>query len=51
MSLAGEAAWNGDELAQRREAWARFARKWAHRLPCDVRTPQERLGDWVSKLR
>lgn len=40
-----------DDLAQRREAWARFARKWAHRLPCDVRSRRERVRDWfLTKL-
>jgi len=37
-----------NDLAQRREAWARFARKWAHRLPCDVRSRRERVRDWVT---
>ena len=36
------------DLAQRREALARFARKWRHRLPADVRTPSERLRDWLG---
>jgi len=35
-----------DDLVQRREALARFARRWRHRLPADVRTVRERLGDW-----
>ena len=40
------------DLAQRQEAWARFARKWAHRLPCDVRGRRERVGDWIrARLR
>lgn len=38
----------GEDLVQRREAWARFARKWAHRLPCDVRPLSERVRDWFS---
>ncbi|MFQ5828529.1 MAG: glycosyltransferase family 2 protein [Candidatus Methylomirabilia bacterium] len=39
---------DGEDLAQRREAWAHFARKWAHRLPCDVRSRRERVRGWVS---
>jgi len=38
---------SGDDLAERREAWVRFARKWAHRLPCDVRSRRARVRDWV----
>ncbi len=37
-----------DDLARRREALARFAAKWRHRLPSDVRRPAERLRDWLS---
>jgi len=47
MSAEGLAQ-SGDDLARRREAWARFARKWAHRLPCDVRGWRERMRSWVS---
>lgn len=36
-----------EDLAQRREALARFAAKWRHALPCDVRRPRERLDDWL----
>ena len=36
------------DLAQRREALARFATKWKHRLPCDVRGARERLADWLA---
>jgi GT2 family glycosyltransferase len=36
------------DLAQRREALARFAAKWKHRLPCDVRGARERLADWLA---
>ncbi len=46
-TLSDGVARSGDDLAQRREAWARFARKWAHRLPCDIRSPGERVRDWV----
>ena len=33
------------DLEARRAALARFATKWRHRLPCDVRTWRERLAD------
>jgi GT2 family glycosyltransferase len=36
------------DLAQRRAALARFVAKWSHRLPADVRTPGERLVDWLA---
>jgi len=50
-SLGDGPAGSGDDL-QRREAWARFARKWAHRLPCDVRNRRERVRDWLgARLR
>jgi GT2 family glycosyltransferase len=39
---------SAEDLAQRRAALARFAGKWAHRLPCDVRRPRERLADWLA---
>jgi GT2 family glycosyltransferase len=42
------AARAAEDLVQRREALARFAAKWAHRLPCDVRRPWQRLGDWLA---
>jgi len=32
------------DLRQRRDAMARFARKWRHRLPSDVRGIRERIG-------
>ena len=35
------------DLAQRRAVLARFAAKYRHRLPCDVRSPGERVSDWV----
>lgn len=38
----------GDDLAHRQEAGARFAGKWAHRLPCDVRSRLERVRDWIA---
>ena len=37
-----------DDLARRREALARFAAKWRHRLPSDVRQPAQRIRDWLS---
>jgi GT2 family glycosyltransferase len=39
------------DLAQRREALRRFAAKWRHRLPCDVRNVRERWGDWLAAAR
>jgi O-antigen biosynthesis protein len=35
------------DLEQRRAALARFAERWRHRLPCDVRGRRERLADWL----
>jgi len=32
-------------------ALARFALKWRHRLPCDVRRLPERLRDWLGGRR
>lgn len=40
-----------EDLAQRRAALARFAGKWRHRLPCDVRRLPERLRDWLAGPR
>lgn len=37
------------DLALRRAATARFARKFAHRLPCDVRPARARLSDWLMR--
>lgn len=39
------------DLAQRREALGRFAAKWRHRLPCDVRGVRDRWGDWLAAAR
>jgi GT2 family glycosyltransferase len=39
------------DLAERRAALRRFAAKWRHRLPCDVRSARERLGDWFAPAR
>ena len=36
-----------EDLRMREAALARFAAKWRHRLPCDVRLPGPRLRDWV----
>jgi len=38
-----------EDLAQRRAALARFAQKWRHRLPADVRPLRERLRDWLVR--
>jgi GT2 family glycosyltransferase len=35
------------DLAMRDAALARFAQKWHHRLPCDVRSTRQRLHDWL----
>ena len=40
-----------EDLAQRQAALARFASKWRHRLPCDVRRLPERLRDWLAAPR
>ncbi len=37
------------DLELRRSATARFARKFAHRLPCDVRPLGARLSDWLVR--
>jgi GT2 family glycosyltransferase len=37
------------DLAQRRQALARFAAKWKHRLPADVRPLRERVAGWFSR--
>jgi GT2 family glycosyltransferase len=40
------------DLAQRRAALTRFATRWKHRLPSDVRPWRDRLNDWtLSRLR
>jgi GT2 family glycosyltransferase len=39
------------DLAQRRQALARFAAKWRHRLPSDVRGARDRLDDWLRPAR
>jgi GT2 family glycosyltransferase len=40
-----------DDLEQRRRARERFARKWRHRLPSDVRSLRERWSDWRNSPR
>jgi hypothetical protein len=40
-----------EDLAQRRAALARFAQKWRHRLPADVRPLPDRLRDWLVRPR
>jgi GT2 family glycosyltransferase len=37
-----------EDLGQRQAALARFAGKWARRLPADVRGARERLADWLT---
>lgn len=37
------------DLAQRREALGRFAEKWGHALPADVRTLRERIADRLRR--
>jgi GT2 family glycosyltransferase len=37
-----------EDLANRRAALARFAAKWRHRLPADVRGARERVADWLT---
>jgi GT2 family glycosyltransferase len=37
------------DLAQRRQALARFAARWTHRLPADVRPWRARLADWLGR--
>jgi GT2 family glycosyltransferase len=37
-----------EDLTQRRAALARFAEKWKHRLPADVRGGRERVADWLT---
>jgi len=39
------------DLTERREALARFAQKWHHRLPSDVRRLPERVRDFLSPSR
>jgi len=38
-----------DDLEQRRQAMARFARKWRRRLPSDVRGLPERIFNYISR--
>jgi O-antigen biosynthesis protein len=45
---AGAPVRAAEDLAQRRSALARFASKWAHRLPADVRGRRERLVEWLT---
>jgi GT2 family glycosyltransferase len=39
---------SAEDLAHRRAALARFAAKWKHRLPADVRGARERIADWLT---
>lgn len=36
------------DLALRQAALERFRAKYGHRLPCDVRSGRERVGDWIA---
>ena len=45
--FAAQADAESRDLAMRRAAAERFARKYAHRLPCDVRPLGQRLTDWL----
>jgi len=38
-----------EDMEQRRQAMARFARKWRHRLPSDVRGLPERIFNYVGR--
>jgi len=40
-----------EDLAQRRAALQRFAVKWRHRLPCDIRGAGDRWRDWLAAPR
>src|SRR5262249_55063996 len=48
---AGAPTRAGEDLAQRRAALRRFADKWRHRLPCDVRSLGERWRDRLAVPR
>jgi GT2 family glycosyltransferase len=39
---------SAEDLAQRRAALGRFATRWQHRLPADVRGTRERVADWLT---
>ena len=38
-----------EDLEQRRQAMARFGRKWRRRLPSDVRGLPERIGNYINR--
>ena len=40
-----------EDLEQRRQAMARFARKWRRRLPSDVRGLPERIWSYMGRRR
>ena len=48
---AGAPVSRAADLEQRRTARARFAARWHHRLPADVRSPRERLADRLGARR
>jgi GT2 family glycosyltransferase len=37
------------DRAEREAALRRFAAKWSHRLPCDVRPLGQRVADWMGR--
>ena len=45
---AGAPVRSQEDLGQRQAALARFAGKWARRLPADVRRARERVADWLT---
>ena len=45
---AGAPVRSQEDLGQRQAALARFAGKWARRLPADVRSARERVADWLT---
>jgi O-antigen biosynthesis protein len=49
--FAREPAREQADLTMRDAALARFAQKYRHRLPCDVRGRGERMRDWLRKTR
>jgi GT2 family glycosyltransferase len=49
LEVAAPAESAAQDLARRRSATARFAGKFAHRLPCDVRSVGTRVADWLAR--
>src|SRR5258705_1330515 len=46
--FARDAAEEQRDLALRNSALARFAEKYRRQLPCDVRSPRQRMRDWLA---